>query len=136
MDILKCKLQQGLSKRWAMGGCLFLCRLHASSRNLGPAFWSIPDFLHKHRLGSESAVPAVQVGPGGERIEVLKPSAAYCTDILHDCLQRKWMFPTQRMLSREDDPSPLFPSDFFSNINSNKDEQVCYIIRCFSSKQV
>ena len=35
------------------------------------------------------------------------------------------MFPTQRMLSREDDPSaPMFPSDFFSNINSNKDEQV------------
>ena len=40
-------------------------------------------------------------------------------------LQRKWMFPTQRMLSREDDPAaPLFPSDFFANINSNKDEQV------------
>ena len=38
-------------------------------------------------------------------------------------LQRKWMFPTQRMLSREDDPSSLFPSDFFANINSNKDEQ-------------
>merc|ERR1712218_770147 len=38
---------------------------------------------------------------------------------------RKWMFPTQRMLSREDDPSgPLFPSDFFANINSNKDEQI------------
>ena len=36
------------------------------------------------------------------------------------------MFPTQRMLSREDDPAaPLFPSDFFANINSNKDEQVC-----------
>ena len=37
------------------------------------------------------------------------------------------MFPTQRMLSREDDPasaSALFPSDFFANINSNKDEQV------------
>ena len=35
------------------------------------------------------------------------------------------MFPTQRMLSREDEPAaPLFPSDFFANINSNKDEQV------------
>ena len=30
------------------------------------------------------------------------------------------------MLSREDDPSAgsMFPSDFFANINSNKDEQV------------
>ena len=45
------------------------------------------------------------------------------------------MFPTQRMLSREDDPAaPLFPSDFFANINSNKDEQVHAL--CFLSEGI